>query len=368
MIGLSYGVGNVFGPVISGFAARPHMQYPSLFEKMHQIPVLSSAADMFTKYPYLFLNTIVFSVNLLGLVLAVLFLKETNTAVLKRKEQQQQRDDEIKEQSEPLVCVDEPTLEQETEQKNRKEMEDEFNTMIKFRIPQLDQIIVVKFPSWWPKNEILRSRAPLTCSALQAFSAICNQSYLAVVPLWMMLSYENRGLAFGTQELGILGAISGVGMFLFQLLICPIVLNRLGILNALRIACFTMAVIYPFYPEISYLTGVSSTLLWGSIVAAYLIRVVCVQTVVTGSNILISNSVSSENRGKLNGAAVSINALGRAFGPLASTTIFSASTFGTVFPFDIHLTFMLIAVISLSMMLMTMLLPQSLNTPKKPSK
>ncbi|KAL0482335.1 peptide/nitrate transporter [Acrasis kona] len=363
MIGLSFGIGNVFGPIISGFAARPHIQYPNLFVRLSNTPVLSSIAQLFTTFPYLFLNLIVFLVNLIGLILAIFFLKETNRAILDRREPKQDiemRETEVK--VEPPMS-DEETQEQELQQQAQEEV---FNTMFKFTIPRSQRVVVIKFPEWWPRNEIVRTRPPLTCSLIQTMGAVCNQGFMASSPLWMMLSYENRGLNFGTQELGIMGTILGVAMFLYQLLLCHVVLSKFGILNSLRVSCVIMAVIYPFFPEINLLTKLSSIIpMWAVLVLANIVRIVIMQTVMTGCNIMLNNSVSPQNMGKLNGVALSINAIGRAFGPIAATTVFSYSIYGTKFPFDIHLIFILLSCILLSMVLMTIRLPKSLNEPRK---
>jgi hypothetical protein len=353
-------LGNVFGPIISGFAARPHIQYPSVFENLRNSG-LTFIADLFSNYPYLFVNIIVFGVNLVGLVLAVLFLKETNKKVLQRKANLE--NPAPIELVEVTPVVEEKTQEQEMEeQRIAEEKENKFNTMI--RVTLRSREYVVKYPTWWPRNEILRNRPPLTCCTLQTMGAVCNQAFMAAVPIWMMLSVEHKGLNFGTQELGILGAISGVTMFLYQLLLCPVVLDKLGILNSARVACVIMALTYPFYPEMTYIVN-TKWLLWTVLIVTSTLRIASMQTVMTGCNIMINNSVTPENMGKLNGIALSINSLGRAFGPVAATAIFSASSFGTVPPFDVHLIFVLISIGLIGMVGLTIGLPQSLNAPRK---
>jgi hypothetical protein len=394
-IGLSVGIGNVIGPMISGFLARPHIQYPDIFSKLNE-GGLSIVADLLTKFPYLLLNVIVFLINFVGLIMAILFLKETNKALLakqKEKEEQNIKQQETEEieliehreeefstiQENDLVSIVEDDVEHGTEpnvetiiqeeQTQTQEMQiliDAQDVMLKFKLPFTNNERVIGYPKWWPTNEILRNRSPLNSVLLQGTFGLALTAWVTIMPLWVLLPYDKRGLDFSTREIGILSAATGVIMVIYQLFLCPWVLKKLGPLVALRISAVILFMMFPFIPEIGLLAGENSQVaMWIVLIVVNSLRIACEQTMATGLNIMVNNSVTSANMGRLNGIALSVGAAARAIAPVSSAALFSASTFITIIPFDIHLVFILISALYLSMVVLTIGLTKTINEPKE---
>ena len=79
---------------------------------------------------------------------------------------------------------------------------------------------------------------------------------------------------------------------------------------------------------------------------------------------MISNSVTPDRMGTMNGLGQSIVSILRVLAPLIGSPLIAWS-FGNTFPFDVHFPFFVLGGCSLGMFLIMLLFPKSLNSPKE---
>ncbi len=69
-------------------------------------------------------------------------------------------------------------------------------------------------------NPIFESWVPMVTVFVYVFYGLGSIVWYEITPLWMVLSVKEGGLGFSEREPGILAAITGVFVLLFQLFIC----------------------------------------------------------------------------------------------------------------------------------------------------
>jgi len=185
-----------------------------------------------------------------------------------------------------------------------------------------------------------------------------------------IVTYSKGGLGWGTFEIGIFGCISGVGVFVGQIFLTTIIMNRIGSVWCFRLGNLLAIPSAFLFPELSWIAKwdhpASSILLWIAASVLTLLRTFSLNLVFTSLLLLINNSVHRSSMGLLNGICQSFVAFSRMVGPVSSAFIF-AFTLGNnlPFPFDLRLIFIIVGLSHLVVFFLSFLLRRHLETPKE---
>ncbi len=379
-VGMSFSSSMIIGPLIGGFLARPVAQYPNLFKE-------DSAVKSFLEmFPYVLPNLCVFAMCCVGLVTAFFFIKESNKQVLLRRaginappvasstDQIELLDSPTNHHDDAEVVLDNeiahpPSVTvsdlRDITQEEEMKVQDEFEHHYPDSFTLFGKTI--QFPTWWPKNEIMRTRAPLLSAILYSMLGLVTISFQEIIPLWALLPIDKKGLAFDPSQIGLLGLVSGFVIGFLQITVMALILRKVGAVWAFRLAALIVLPFFPFYPEISYLAESNRVIMWMVLIALFFIRFSCTECMYTCTNLMMNNVVHASSRGRLNGLSQSMISIMRALGPAGGAALFSLSNF-LPFPFDIHLSFILFSVSFFIIFLVGMLMPKSANEPMTDNK
>lgn len=145
-------------------------------------------------------------------------------------------------------------------------------------------------------------------------------AYSEIFSLWAVSDKEFGGLSFSSQDVGVVLAISGGGLLLFQLLLYPPIEKLLGPLTVTRLSAVISIPLLSSYPYIAMLSGFTLHLV---VNCASMIRNVLSVSLVTGLFILLNNAVPQHQGGAANGISMTAMSVTKAFGPAGGGALFS---------------------------------------------
>eukprot|EP01138_Halocafeteria_seosinensis_P015222 gb/GECG01015535.1/.p1 GENE.gb/GECG01015535.1/~~gb/GECG01015535.1/.p1 ORF type:complete len:667 (+),score=61.14 gb/GECG01015535.1/:1-2001(+) len=181
-----------------------------------------------------------------------------------------------------------------------------------------------------------------------------------VLPLYALAKASDGGLGLGTSLVGTVFVAMGSLLLIFQLCIYSKLDNAVGPVRLFRYGTAFQVPLSIVFPTISlpHAKGVRFALL---IVGAFL-RMASATCAFTSNFRLINNSVPREQRGAMNGLAMTLGSFGKSVGPSIGAVIFAwTMTNGLPFPLDYHFIFYLGSVMAGGVSLLTLLLPRSLE-------
>jgi len=304
---VSFSLTSIVGPIIGGFLASPMKQYPALAN------ILPARITSFFKYfPFILPNALMSLMNLLAFILAFLYLKETNRALLTKRENV---DLEVHETDTPIELETEIEREEDVIQDNIADVDQQYEDNNESDLDKLqdndNEEEFKQVPSSWREylskrlnldNEIFKSRAPLSVALVYALLGFVNIIYVEIMPLFLVLKPEDGGLNFDLKQIGILNAVASVIVLFWTIFASPRIIKRLGPTRTLKM-------------------------------------------------------------GKLNGISQSGVALVRSIGPIIGGSIFSWSL-TTAIPFKMYIIFILMIIVYLVLLGIVLPLPNSLDSPK----
>ncbi|KAG9454964.1 hypothetical protein H6P81_007868 [Aristolochia fimbriata] len=277
LVGTAWGIGLIIGPALGGFLAQPAEKYPEVF----------SQNSIFGKFPY-FLPCLCISGFAIGVVIACLWLPETLHKHNGLKKEECSPSEDFEGASNSLGFEE---YEEESEEREAS------------------------------SNESLLKNWPLMSSIIvYCIFSLHDMAYSEIFSLWAVSDREYGGLSFSTKDVGQVLAISGVGLFVFQLGLYPKVERILGPVLVLRAAAALSIPLLQSYPFIAMLPG--STLSF-AINCASLLKNVFVGSIITGLFLLQNNAVAQHQRGAANGIAMTTMSLFRSLGPAGGGPLFA---------------------------------------------
>uniref|UniRef100_A0ACD5XHP9 Uncharacterized protein n=2 Tax=Avena sativa TaxID=4498 RepID=A0ACD5XHP9_AVESA len=299
----------VVGPAIGGFLSQPAKKYPNIF----------SQESIFGRFPY-FLPSLVISVLATGACVACIWLPET----LHMRH------------GDNIVETDAMELQQIVNSslvgKPRKTRSGRFASV----------------------KRCLKNWQLMSAIIVYCIFSLYDTSYNEIFSLWAVSSRKYRGLSFTSQDVGIVLAISGIGILIYQLMIYPFLVKHFGLSKPLRIAAVLSISTLATYPFMANLYGMELKVL---ITIASVLKNIFSATITTVCNILQTTTVIQEQRGVANGISVTLMSIFKAVGPAAAGILFSWSQkniTGLFLPGD-HILFILlnmVAVIGLALTFM----------------
>jgi MFS family permease len=297
---LIWTMGSIIGPVLGGLLANPVVNLPEVF----------GDSKFFTKFPYVLPNLVNGVIFTFGLLVGVLFLKESLETKKNRRDYGRLVGDWLVQR-----C-----------RGRRKSLRpaDDFESML-------------------PKSTKARSERPPTYSELFQYQtkltllsyfiiAVHGIAHDQLLPVMMHLPNNDnpvqlphkfsRGLGLESGRIGFLFMLYGVIGVIGQFLIFPVVTQRYGALACMRACTFAMPIIYLITPYVVLLP--TSLAQQGGVLAIMFLKSMTNVFAYPCITILLTNSARSlQILGTLNGVATSLAAIGRSIGPLASGRLFS---------------------------------------------
>ncbi|KAK1277896.1 putative peptide/nitrate transporter [Acorus gramineus] len=265
LVSTANAIGLIIGPALGGFLAQPAEKYPNLF----------SNDSLFARFPY-FLPCLVISLYAVGVLVSCYWLPETLHI---HHEDEEINSNENLESS--AYCFDsKPNKEVAKEKKSKENL----------------------FKNW-----------PLMSSILvYCVFSLHNMAYTEIFSLWAVSDTKFGGLSFTSQEVGVVLAISGFGLLLFQATIYPPIERKLGPIKICRLSAILSIILLSSYTFIAKLRGFGLLVI---INCASFLKNALSLTVITGLFIMQNQAVSQEQRGAANGIAMTVMSIFKAIGP-----------------------------------------------------
>ncbi|KAG2393750.1 hypothetical protein C9374_007281 [Naegleria lovaniensis] len=352
IVGVTFGLAAVLGPLIGGVFSRPNVQYPEFMKLFPEW--VQYWCDVF---PYIIPNVMVTILGLISVVLGYFYLEETN------KESKYYKKYVLKQNTTPAKDLEaSSSVQQSKSLAAAVDTDDEAAIQPKRKI------------EWRAlfKHEIFEGISPLVGCFLYMLVGFAQVMFDEVFPLYAMLPVSDNGLNFTPYEIGIVGAITGGFIFLNQLVFVPFLMSKLGSINAFRVGLLIHTVSLVIFPEVCWFGNDpenpqtwKSVILWTSLSIILLVRQIGVGLMFSCSFVFTSNSVTNKSQGVLNGVAQSMISIARMVGPLLIGVSFAAIvSSGIGFPIDHRLVFYFIGGTSVFSFALTFAMKKKLNVPK----
>ncbi|KAF5193958.1 Zinc induced facilitator-like [Thalictrum thalictroides] len=196
------------------------------------------------------------------------------------------------------------------------------------------------------KKKSLWKNWPLMSSIIvYCIFSLNDMAYTEIFSLWAVSPRKLGGLSFSTDDVGVVLAISGAGLFTFQTLLYPMAVRLLGPLVVSRITAVLTIPVQQSFPFIAMLSGISLSIVLNF---ASILKNVFSICIVTGLIVLQNNAVDQHQRAAANGIAMTGMSIFKAFGPAMGGTLFSwaEKRQGASFLPGTHMIFFLLNVIT----------------------
>ncbi|KAL3696231.1 hypothetical protein R1sor_010307 [Riccia sorocarpa] len=226
----SWNLGLIIGPAMGGYLARPAVNFPRMF----------SPNGFFSRYPYILPSLIQAVFALFGMVI-VFFMPET----VHKHEKKQFPEDQTK-------LVDAPKL----------------------------------------KKSLWRNPAFMASVAVYCTWCFMELAFTEVFSLWSVSPREADGLGLSTSDVGLVLAVSGASVMVFNMTLFPLIASYLGPILVTRIPAIICVPILLVFPFVSVLQG---KVQWLVLNFLSLTRYVFTTAVGTGTAMLLNNSVVSSD-------------------------------------------------------------------------
>lgn len=169
-------------------------------------------------------------------------------------------------------------------------------------------------------KSLLKNWQLMSAITLYCVFSLHDTAYLEIFSLWAVSSRKYRGLSFTSQDVGIVLAISGFGVLVYQLAIYPLLAKYVGPIKPFRYAAVLSILLLSTYPFMANLYGLELKVL---INIASLLKNMFAATITIACNILQNTAVTQEQRGVANGISVTLMSIFKAVAPAAAGILFS---------------------------------------------
>ncbi|KOM43063.1 hypothetical protein LR48_Vigan05g066700 [Vigna angularis] len=185
---------------------------------------------------------------------------------------------------------------------------------------------VLKYPNVFPADSFW-DRFPyfLPCFIISAFafaSAIACIIWLPVFSLWALSPTRLGGLNFTSDDVGIVLAISGVAITIYQLSLYRLVQKACGPVTLVQITGVLSIPLLQCYPLMAMLSGFTLQLV---INVASILKNVMIETIATSLFLLQNKAVEQHQRGTANSIAMTGMSAFKTIGPASAGALLSWS-------------------------------------------
>ncbi|XP_065680915.1 uncharacterized protein LOC105848448 isoform X2 [Hydra vulgaris] len=316
----------VMGPAFGGFLATPVIKYPNVFK--------GASKWFFTKFAFLLPSVLISVVLILSIILIFFKFDETN----KRAD----LSDGVKE-SQGLLSKEIA----EIENLNKKPEK----SQTKQNCCNIKQ---------WSIVELCSDKDVVLTVIMFGISGFCIIGFSELSSLWMATSLNYGGLSFDTDKIGITLLVPAILSIILQ----PILFSRT--LQATILILVVTTVMFPFIR----IFHSNKSIMWFLLIFLGLLRMIADISSRSCIALFINNSVYSDQAGRVNGLAYSVQEIMRVASPTMFGSLFAWSindnNHQVKFPLDYRLSFFAVAFFTLTILVLSFLLPKSINGPKTP--
>ncbi|XP_074574844.1 putative peptide/nitrate transporter At3g43790 isoform X1 [Curcuma longa] len=277
LVSTAWGIGLIIGPALGGFLAQPAEKYPKIF----------SQDSFFARFPYC-LPCALISLLALGVFIASLWLPETL-----HNHDPQNMVDVATEDVETSICSSGLRGGHGEFEKNDA-----------------------------PQKNLLKNWPLMSSIIVYCIFSLHDMAYSEIFSLWAVSDKSYGGLSFSSQDVGVVLAVAGFGLLIFQIFLYPPIERFLGSINSIRVAAVTVLSM-PLLAAYPFMASISGLLLKVIVNFASLLKNVLSMIIITSLFLLQNNSVPREQRGAANGISVTAMSLFKAIAPAAGGVIFS---------------------------------------------
>nr|GMD45519.1 protein ZINC INDUCED FACILITATOR-LIKE 1-like isoform X2 [Ipomoea batatas] len=267
----SWGIGLIIGPAIGGFLAQPADKYPSLF----------SAESLFGRFPYL-LPCLCISLFALAVTISSFWLPET------------------------LHKHDSASV----------------STCGSYRVSEVAPQVAEDDEKSTPKKSIYKNWPLMSAIIIYCVFCLDDIAYSEIFSLWAESPRRLGGLGYSTDAVGVVLAISGFSLLVFQVLLYPSIERAFGPITVMRVAGIMSIPLLTSYPYIANLSGIFLSLVLS---CASLLKSILNVAIITGLFILQNKAVEQDQRAAANGVAMTGMSIFKTIGPAGAGALFSWS-------------------------------------------
>ena len=354
-IGLMFGIGSIIGSTLGGFTARPAVEYPETF----------SPNGFFGKYPYTFPCFIISAYLLASFVMATVFVKETNAAVLAKRNGGKNAKPDMS--GYPTVDIDIVDMRSSTTQHFESVpvvpetlMYDVCAAETPEPAETPDSAVAAKKTL---REHLLELKYPIIATVIYTIASAISYIYTVMINVWTVATVKSGGMGFTTLKLGIFSAINGVSVILVVIFICSRIINRFTALWSIRFAALFLIPVSCCAPLANNILRASKEPVgWVYLILISFLWQIGAQVIMNGSVVMVANSVPITKLGKWNGISQSIGSIARALSPVTISPLLAWSfKDGRKFPFNYFFAFFLNAVLCIILSVVAFFTPLALN-------
>lgn len=314
----SWFLGLIMGPIIGSLLARPVDLYPHIFNSWL----------IFKKFPYLLPNIFCSLLAFISFILVLFYFPET---------------------LHPLNISNQIPVEQASS-KNILNL----NTDV-----EKDQLLnqVVSVPSTdqdQPPQRVTKSlygiiheQGVIRILIAYFLLAPLGMTMDEIFPLWAMSSTEVGGADYSIQKVGSVISFTGIFITIFSFFIYPKLAIFLGARGSFLLGTLTTAPCFLLLSSI-HLYTLSSIQTFIFFIIMISILKMFISLSFCGVCTVINNAVSVENRGSLNGVALTVDSAAKTLGLAYGPALYAWSIHGHhAFPLDFYFMFLLLSMVSL---------------------
>lgn len=169
------------------------------------------------------------------------------------------------------------------------------------------------------------SDATAMCIASYACVATAQVLFDEMMPIFAKTKGGSGGLSFDSGQVGLVLTIQGVALILYQPLLFPILVQRIGAVRLFTASSLMLVPVFFLFPCLS-LAYDAPAVLWPALAAAVVIKACLMANMFTGILMLTIRSARGENLGKVNGVSQASSAAVRSVSPFVGGVLFSLST------------------------------------------
>ncbi|KAJ0974664.1 hypothetical protein J5N97_016629 [Dioscorea zingiberensis] len=276
LVSTAWGIGLVVGPALGGFFAQPAEKFPKIFSK----------ESLFGRFPYL-LPCLIISVFAVGVAIACFWLPET----LHMHKESKTGDGTI----EALEACSNGS---DSIRKNEN----------------------FEGRGSASKESLLKNWPLMSSIIVYCVFSLYDMAFTEIFPLWTESDRKFGGLKYSSQDVGVILAVSGFGLLVFQLSLYPLLEKTFGPIGLSRIGAVLTIPLMTSYPFMAMLSGAALFVL---VNCATLLKNILSVSVITGLFILQNKAVPQHQRGAASGIAVASQSLFKAVAPACAGAIFS---------------------------------------------
>ncbi|XP_047130219.1 uncharacterized protein LOC101237218 isoform X1 [Hydra vulgaris] len=328
----------VMGPAFGGFLATPVIKYPNVFKGVSK--------RFFTKFAFLLPSALISIILMLSIILIFFKFDET----IKRADL---LDDTKMQESQGLLSEEMTEINSLNKKKVEKSQTDQKCCNIKK----------------WSIVELCSDKYVVLIIIMFGISGFCIIGFSELSALWMATSLNYGGLSFDTDKIGIALLVPAVLSVVLQPILFSRLERRFGGILTLQATILILVATTAMFPFIRIFHS-NKGIMWFLLIFVGLLRMIADISSRSCIALFINNSVYSDQVGRVNGLAFSVQEIMRVASPTMFGSLFAWSIndiyHQVKFPIDYRLAFFAIAFFTLIILLLSFLLPKSINGPKAP--